>query len=91
MQKSGMFLDLLAPALVSLVVSLLVLAGLTRKVWNLQMDIAGLQAQFLRERNQRASLTRSKDKEALELFRDIAPTKPPVNKINPLNKFGIGG
>ncbi|MGH8755348.1 MAG: hypothetical protein ACREU0_05910, partial [Burkholderiales bacterium] len=69
MQESGMLLDLLIALVGGLCGGVLIHAGLARRVYNLQMDLAMLQEQFLRERNQRAALHRSKDKESLELFK----------------------
>ena len=87
MQESGMWFDLATTILVALVVCLLFYAGLARVVWNLRCDLAATQAQLLRERNQRASLGRSKDKESLELFKDLKQPAPPLNSVNPLAKF----
>jgi len=69
--------------------ALLIHAGIARKVYNLQCDLATTQAQLLRERNQRASLGRSKDKEALELFNQLKQDPPQPVRPNPLAKFGI--
>jgi hypothetical protein len=82
-----MWLDLAVNVLVSLTSCALFYAGLARVVWNLQCDLSATQAQLLRERNQRASLARSKDKEALEVLSDLQRTTPPLNKVNPLAKF----
>jgi len=90
MQESGMFYDLITPALVALLVSLIVYAGLARKVWTLQCDLASTQAQLLRERNQRASLSRSKDKESLDVLRELGQNPAPQVPKNPLSKFGVG-
>ena len=90
MQESGMWYDLLLSGAVSLAVCALFHAGLARKVWNVQCDLAATQAQLLRERNQRASLSRSKDKESLELF-DKMKSAPVIEQPkNHLAKFGIG-
>jgi len=89
MQELGMFYDLITPALVALLVSLIVYAGLARKVWTLQCDLASTQAQLLRERNQRASLSRSKDKEALEVLSELGQHAPTPTQRHPLAKFGI--
>ena len=89
MQELGMFIDLIAPALVSIIITSLFLAGLTRKVWNLQCDLSATQAQLLRERNQRASLGRSKDKESLELLKEMQGSLTNVPKQDALQKFGI--
>lgn len=86
-----MLLDGAIALLVSLVVCALFHAGLARRVWNLQCDLAATQAQLLRERNQRASLSRSKDKEALEVFHELKNGSQPAPPRNPLAKFGIGG
>jgi hypothetical protein len=91
MQESGMYLDITIPVLVSLIVSALFYAGLSRKLWNLQCDLSATQAQLLRERNQRASLGRSKDKEQLELLRELGAGAAPLKPVNPLLKFGIKG
>lgn len=90
MQESRMVLEILIGVCVPLAISVLVYAGLARKVYNLQMDLATLQEQFLRERNQRAALHRSKDKESLELLKDLKNQTPVPTPINPLRKFGIG-
>lgn len=80
-------MDLLLSGLVALVVSGLIHASLARRVWNLQCDLAATQAQLLRERNLRASSTRSKDKEALEVLKDLQQQPSPINHVNPLAKF----
>jgi hypothetical protein len=85
-----MIFDLLLAGLAGLVVSVLFNASLARRVWNLQCDLAATQAQLLRERNQRASLARSKDKEALEVLGEMRGPVSPAKTINPLAKFGVG-
>ena len=82
--------DLLLGFLGGMVPTLLFHAGLVRRVWNLQCDLATTQAQLLRERNQRASLSRSKDKEALEVLNELkGPVGIPKPAVNPLAKFGV--
>jgi len=71
--------------------SLLVFAGLARKVYNLQCDLVATQAQLLKEKNSRAALTRYKDKEALEVLREVGAPPVAVNSKNPLSKFGVRG
>jgi len=87
MQESGMWFDLITTVFVACVVCLLLYAALARRVWNLRMDISTLQEQILREKNQRAALTRSRDKQSLELFQDLKQPTPPLNSVNPLAKF----
>lgn len=86
-----MWFDLLLSGSVAFVVSALFYAGLARQVWNLRCDLASTQAQLLRERNQRASLGRSKDKESLELFKDLQRPTPSLNTVDPLAKFKLRG
>lgn len=90
MQESGMLIELAVGFTGGLCGGLAFHAALARKVYNLQLDLSMLQAQLLRERNQRASLSRSKDKEALEVLQDLKSTPPPAAKVNHLAKFGIG-
>lgn len=65
-------------------------AGLARKVYNLQCDIATLQERLLQEKNQRAALTRHKDKESLEVLRELQKPVQDITPKNHLAKFGIG-
>lgn len=89
MQESCMWFDILISVAGGIAGGAFIHAALARKVYNLQMDLASVQAQFLRERNQRASLTRSKDKESLELFNTLKNETPKLPPVNPLAKFGV--
>jgi hypothetical protein len=90
MQESGMFFDLLMGGLAGLLTSLLFYAGLARKIYNLQCDLAITQAQLLKEKNSRAATIRHNDKASLELFTDLKQPAPPSIPRNPLAKFGVG-
>lgn len=81
--------DLWLAVLAGIVGSLIFHAGLARKVYNLQCDLSVTQAQLLREKNSRAALSRSKDKESLEVLRELTTSNPPAKPLHPLQKFGI--
>lgn len=69
---------------------LLPYAGLSRKLWNLQCDVAHVQAQLLKERNARAANTRWKDKELLDELTGAAEgpkSALPLKQVDPLAKF----
>lgn len=65
-------------------------AGLARKLWNLQCDLAHVQAQLLKERNARAANTRWKDKELIDELTEasgLPKSAAPFKSVDPLAKF----
>jgi len=90
MQELGMWWDLGMAFAAGLSGSLLIFAGLARKVYNLQLDLSTVQEQLLREKNQRAALTRHRDKESLEVLNSLKAPAPLPVPHNALGKFGIG-
>jgi hypothetical protein len=84
-----MVFDLLMGGLAGLLTSLLFYAGLARKIYNLQCDLAITQAQLLKEKNSRAATIRHNDKASLELFENLKQPSASIAPKNPLAKFGI--
>lgn len=89
MLKPCLMIDLLLGAVGGILCSLLVLAALGRRVYNLQCDIATLKERFLQEKNARASLSRRNVKADLEVLEELKMGQPPAVPKNPLAKFGI--
>lgn len=90
MHTSCLTMDILISILCGFLAGLLPSAGLARKLWNLQCDVAHVQAQLLKERNARAANTRWKDKELLDELTGAAedPKKAvPLKNVDPLAKF----
>lgn len=89
MLKPCHMLDLALGAVGGILSSLLILAGLARRVYSLQCDIATLKERFLQEKNARASLSRRNVKADLEVLEELKSGQPAPTKVNPLAKFGI--
>lgn len=89
MLKTCLMFELALGAAGGIVSSLLILAGLARRVYSLQCDIATLKERFLQEKNARASMSRRNVKADLEVLEELKMGQPPAVPKNPLAKFGI--
>lgn len=89
MQESGMWIEFGMGFAGGIAGFLLFSGALARKVYGLQYEVATVKEQLLREKNSRASLTRHKDQQSLELLKELQTPPAPKNHTNPLAKFGI--